>query len=36
MAQAIGIAIANSGKRQADVLLPFKNRKDQKVKLWLL
>jgi len=36
MAQAIGIAIANSGKRQADAPLPFKNRKDQNVKLWLL
>jgi len=36
MAQAIGIAIAKSGKRQADAPLPFKNRKDQNVKLWLL
>jgi len=36
MAQAIGIAIANSGKRQADAPLPFKNRKDQNIKLWLL
>jgi len=35
-AQAIEIAIANSGKRQADAPLPFKNRKDQNVKLWLL
>jgi len=36
MAQAIGIAIANSGKRQADAPLPFKNQEDQNVKLWLL
>jgi len=36
MAQAIGIAIANSGNRQADAPLPFKNRRDQNVKLWLL
>ena len=36
MAQAIGRAIANSGKRQADAPLPFKNRKDQNIKLWLL
>jgi len=36
MAQAIGIAIANSCKRQADAPLLFKNRKDQNVKLWLL
>ena len=36
MAQAIGLAIANSDKRQADAPLPFKNRKDQNVKLWLL
>ena len=35
MAQAIGIAIANSGKRQAGALLPFKNRKDQNINLWL-
>jgi len=33
MAQAIGIAIANSGKRQADAPLPFKNGKDQNIKL---
>jgi len=32
MAQAIGIAIVNSGKQQADALLPFKNRKDQNIK----
>jgi len=36
MAQAIGIAIANSGKRQGDTPLPFKNRKDRNVKLCLL
>jgi len=36
MAQAIGIAIANSGKRQADAPLPFKNRKDQNIKPCLL
>jgi len=29
MAQAIGIAIARSGKRQADAQLPFKKQKDQ-------
>jgi len=36
MAQVIGIAIANSSKRQADIPLPFKNRKDQNIKLWVL
>jgi len=36
MAQAIAIATTNSGKRQADAPLPFKNQKGQKVKLWLL
>jgi len=36
MAQAIGIAIVNSDKRQAGDPLPFKNRKNQNVKLWLL
>jgi len=36
MAQAIGIAIANSGKRRADTPPPFKNQKDQNIKLWLL
>jgi len=33
MAQAIGIAIANSGKRQADAPLSFQNGKDEKIKL---
>jgi len=36
MAQAIGIAITNSSKRQADAPLPFKNRKDQNLNHWLL
>ena len=36
MAQAIGIAIVNSCKRQANTPLRFKNRKDQNVKIWLL
>jgi len=36
MAQGIGIPIANNGKRRSDAALPFKNPKDQNVKLWLL
>ena len=35
-AEAIGLALARSGKRQANEPLPFKNHKHQNVKLWLL
>jgi len=36
MAQAIGIAIVISAKRQGNSPLPFKNPKDQNMGLWLL
>ena len=35
-AEAIGLALAGSGKRQANEPLPFKNHKHQNVKLSLL
>ena len=36
IAQAIGLAIGENSKRQADAPVPFKNHKHQNIKLWLL
>ena len=36
IAQAIGLAMTNNGKREASAPTPFKNLKHQNIKLWLL